>query len=62
MNGEFVYKDEVKVLVYDLGFMLGDGMWEGMCFYDGEWVFFDEYMDCLFNLLKFVFIDLDMGL
>ena len=37
VNGELVHKDEAKVSVYDSGFMLGDGMWEGMRLYDGEW-------------------------
>ena len=49
VDGELVHKDEAKVSVYDSGFMLGDGMWEGMRLYDGEWAFFDEHMDRLFN-------------
>ena len=61
VNGELVHKDEAKVSVYDSGFMLGDGMWEGMRLYDGEWAFFDEHMDRLFNSLKSVSIDLGMG-
>lgn len=39
VNGEIVPKDEAKISVYDSGFMLGDGMWEGMRLYDGEWAF-----------------------
>ncbi|WP_370228288.1 aminotransferase class IV [Cognatishimia sp.] len=61
VNGEIVHKDDAKVSVYDSGFMLGDGMWEGMRLYDGEWAFFDEHMDRLFNSLKSVSIALDMG-
>jgi len=61
VNGEIVHKDEAKVSVYDSGFMLGDGMWEGMRFYDGIWAFFDEHVDRLFNSLKAVSIDLGMG-
>ena len=30
VNGDLVHRDEAKVSVYDSGFMLGDGMWEGM--------------------------------
>jgi len=29
VNGDIVHRDEAKVSVYDSGFMLGDGMWEG---------------------------------
>ncbi|MFK7891350.1 MAG: aminotransferase class IV, partial [Granulosicoccus sp.] len=46
--------------VYDSGFMLGDGMWEGMRLYDGVWAFFDEHMDRLYNSCKAVSIDIGM--
>ncbi len=61
VNGQLVPKDQAVVSVYDSGFLLGDGMWEGMRLYDGEWAFFDAHMDRLFNSLKSVSIDLDMG-
>ncbi len=61
VNGEIVPKDEAKISVYDSGFMLGDGMWEGMRLYDGEWAFFDAHMDRLFNSLKSVSLEIGMG-
>ncbi|WP_420003962.1 aminotransferase class IV [Arenibacterium sp. LLYu02] len=61
VNGEIVPKDEAKVSVYDSGFMLGDGMWEGMRLYDGEWAFFEAHMDRLFNSLKSVSLEIGMG-
>ncbi|PRZ45475.1 aminotransferase class IV [Tritonibacter scottomollicae] len=61
VNGEIVPKEEATVSVYDSGFMLGDGMWEGMRLYDGEWAFFDAHMDRLFNSLKSVSLEIDMG-
>lgn len=61
VNGALVHKDEAKVSVYDSGFMLGDGMWEGMRLYDGEWAFFDDHMDRLFNSLKSVSLRIDEG-
>ena len=61
VNGELVPKNEAKVSVYDSGFMLGDGMWEGLRLYNGEWAFFDEHMDRLFNSLKSVSIDIAIG-
>ncbi len=57
VNGELVHKDQAKVSVYDSGFMLGDGMWEGMRLYDGVWAFFDEHMDRLLGSLKAVSLD-----
>ena len=57
VDGDLVPKDEAKVSVYDSGFMLGDGMWEGLRLYDGEWAFFDDHMDRLFGSLKAVSLD-----
>ncbi len=58
VNGQIVPKAQATVSVYDSGFMLGDGMWEGMRLYDGQWGFFDEHMDRLFNSCKSVSIDI----
>ncbi|TNF20820.1 MAG: aminotransferase class IV [Rhodobacteraceae bacterium] len=57
VDGELVPKAEAKVSVYDSGFMLGDGMWEGLRLYNGQWAFFDAHMDRLFNSLKAVALD-----
>ena len=61
VNGDLVPKAEATVSVYDSGFMLGDGMWEGLRLHNGRWAFFDEHMDRLFNSLKSVSIELGMG-
>ncbi len=61
VDGALVHRDDAKVSVYDSGFMLGDGMWEGMRLYDGEWAFFDAHMDRLFGSLKAVRLDIGMG-
>ncbi|WP_425083395.1 aminotransferase class IV [Ruegeria profundi] len=58
VDGALVHKDEAKVSVYDSGFMLGDGMWEGLRLYDGCWAFFDEHMDRLFDSCKAVSLDI----
>jgi len=60
VNGELVPRDQAKVSVYDSGFMLGDGMWEGLRLYDGIWAFFDEHMDRLFNSCKAVSLNIGM--
>ncbi len=61
VDGALVPKAEAKVSVYDSGFMLGDGMWEGMRLHDGEWAFFDEHMNRLFNSLTTVSLDPGIG-
>ncbi|NKW91417.1 D-amino acid aminotransferase [Rhodobacteraceae bacterium R_SAG9] len=60
LNGRVVPKAEAVVSVYDSGFMLGDGVWEGLRLYDGHWAFLDEHMDRLFEAAKA--IDLDIGM
>ena len=60
VNGDIVHRDDAKVSVYDSGFMLGDGMWEGMRLYDGVWSFFDEHMDRFFGSCKAVSLDIGM--
>ena len=62
VNGDLVHRDEAKVSVYDSGFMLGDGMWEGMRLYNGVWAFFDEHMDRFFESCKAVSLDVGMDL
>lgn len=59
LNGRVVEKAEAVVSVYDSGFMLGDGVWEGLRLYDGRWAFLDEHLDRLFEAAKV--IDLDIG-
>ena len=61
INGDIVHRDEAKVSVYDSGFLLGDGMWEGMRLYDGRWAFFDEHMDRLYESCKAVSLDIGMS-
>ncbi len=60
VNGELLPRTEAKVSVYDSGFLLGDGMWEGMRLHNGRWAFFDAHMDRLFESLHAVSIDIGM--
>lgn len=61
VDGELLPRVEAKVSVYDSGFMLGDGMWEGLRLHHGTWVFFDEHMDRLFESCKAVSLDIGMS-
>jgi branched-chain amino acid aminotransferase len=59
VNGRIVPKAQAMVSVYDSGFMLGDGVWEGIRLYNNRWSFLDEHIDRLFEAAKA--IDLDMA-
>lgn len=60
LNGKIVPKAEAVVSVYDSGFMLGDGIWEGLRLYNNTWAFLDDHMDRLFEAS--LAVDLDIGM
>ena len=60
INGTLKQRSEAVVSVYDSGFMLGDGVWEGLRLYNGTWAFADEHLSRLQEAAKA--IDLDLGL
>jgi len=60
VNGEIVHRDLSRISVYDSGFMLGDGVWEGLRLYNGKWAFIEAHLDRLFEAAKA--IDLDIGM
>ena len=49
INGEFFIRDEAKVSVFDSGFMLGDGVWEGLRLHNGKFLFEDLHIKRLFE-------------
>lgn len=60
VNGRILPKAEAVVSVYDAGFMLGDGVWEGIRLYSGRWAFLDEHIDRLFEAAKAIDLDIAM--
>ncbi len=58
VNGKLAPKAEATVSVYDSGFMLGDGVWEGIRLYNGRWTFLDEHIDRLFEAAKAIDLDI----
>lgn len=60
LNGELVPRAEAKVSVLDSGFMLGDGVWEGIRLHNGRFAFLDQHLDRLWQAAKT--IDLDIGM
>lgn len=60
LDGRTVPKEQAVVSVYDSGFMLGDGIWEGLRLYDGHIPFFDDHLDRLFEAS--VYTEIEIGL
>jgi branched-chain amino acid aminotransferase len=59
VDGRLVPRREAVVSVYDSGFMLGDGVWEGLRLHAGRWAFRDAHLDRLYEAARA--IDLDIG-
>ena len=59
INGEFFHRDQAKISVFDSGFLLGDGIWEGIRLVDNSWLFLDEHLDRLYEGCKAIDIRLD---
>jgi branched-chain amino acid aminotransferase len=60
VNGDIVHRDAARVSVLDSGFMMGDGVWEGLRLYNGRWAFLDEHLDRLFEAAKAIDLDIAM--
>ena len=58
VNGVLKPRDEAKVSVFDSGFVLGDGVWEGLRLVDGKIVFLARHFDRLWDGAKMLRIDL----
>jgi len=60
VNGEMVPRDEARVSVFDSGYILGDGVWEGIRIVDGGVAFLDAHLKRLYDGAKT--LDMDIGL
>ena len=49
INGELFPRSEAKISVFDSGFLLGDGVWEGIRLYQSKLMFINEHIDRLFQ-------------
>lgn len=57
VNGQFVPRDEARISVFDSGFLVGDGIWEGIRLHHGKFAFLDRHLDRLFHGLRTASID-----
>jgi len=60
VNGEMKPRVEATVSVFDSGFVLGDGVWEGLRVHAARIAFLDQHLDRLYEGAKA--IDMDIGL
>ena len=60
VDGELVPRDQAKISVFDSGFLVGDGVWEGLRLHHDVLVFLDEHLDRLFQGAKAIALDIGM--
>jgi branched-chain amino acid aminotransferase len=60
VNGDLVPRDEAKVSIFDAGFVVGDGVWEGLRLHKGALLFLETHMDRLYA--GAAAISLDIGI
>src|SRR3569623_400241 len=61
VNGELKPRSEAVVSVFDSGFMLGDGVWEGLRVPRGKAAFLDRHLDRLFEGAKALAMDIGLS-
>ncbi len=59
LNGNLVPRQQATVSVFDSGFILGDGIWEGLRVHAGRIAFLDQHLDRLWE--GAAALDLDLG-
>ncbi len=60
INGELFPRNEAKISVFDSGYLVGDGVWEGLRLHHGTLVFWEEHMSRLWQGAKAIGMDLGM--
>ncbi|MET0226096.1 MAG: aminotransferase class IV [Dokdonella sp.] len=60
VNGALKRRDEAVVSVFDSGFVLGDGVWEGLRVSDGHPAFLDAHLDRLYEGAKAIAMDIGL--
>jgi len=61
INGSILPRPEARVSVFDSGFLLGDGVWEGIRLHNDQLVFCEEHIDRLITGAAAIGMDIGMS-
>ena len=61
LNGQLVPRSEARVSLFDAGFGMGDGVWEGLRLHKGRILFLEAHLDRLFAGAKAIRLDIGMS-
>jgi branched-chain amino acid aminotransferase len=60
LNGGMVARAEAMVSIFDAGFSMGDGVWEGLRLHKGAILFLDAHLDRLFEGARAIALDIGL--
>ena len=58
INEKLIHRNEAKISVFDSGFLLGDGVWEGVRLHKSKLVFIEDHLDRLYASAKGISLDI----
>ena len=61
INGAFYNRENAQISVFDSGFLVGDGIWEGLRLHNGKFAFLDKHMDRLFAGASAIHLDIGLS-
>ena len=61
INGELFHRSKAKVSVFDSGFLLGDGVWEGIRLHQSKLMFINEHLDRLYKSAAGISLDISLS-
>ena len=59
INDKFYPRQDASISVFDSGYLLGDGVWEGIRYHNGKFLFLEQHLERLFWGASQ--IDMDIG-
>ena len=61
INGEFFHRSEAKISVMDSGYLLGDGVWEGIRLHKRTLIHLDDHLDRLYSGAESIAMDIGVS-
>ena len=61
INGKFYHRSKANISVMDSGFLLGDGVWEGIRLYKNSLIHLEDHLSRLYNGAKSISMDIPLS-
>ena len=61
IDGKLYHRSEAKVSVFDSGFLLGDGVWEGIRLHKNKLVFINDHLDRLYKSAEGISLNIPLS-